>query len=88
MRRLRREFFRPTDPARTYREIAGGLNQMRYSQFLRYVRETGWRFDSLACNSFLPRGSLARRVSDAVTAIPGVQDYAVHCVYATLRRPT
>lgn len=84
--RLRREFFRPTDPARCYREIAGGLNQMRYSQFLRYVRETGWRFDSLACNSFLPRGSAARRVSDAVTAIPGVQDYAVHCVYATLRR--
>jgi len=83
---LRRQFFRPTDPARRYHEIAGGLNQMRYSDFLRYVRETGWEFASLARNTFLPRGSLARRLSDAATAIPGVQDYAVHCVYATLRR--
>ena len=43
--RVRRECFRPTDPARGYREIAGGLNLMRYSEFLRHVRETGWRFD-------------------------------------------
>jgi hypothetical protein len=85
--RLRRQFFRPTDAARSYREIAGGLNQMRYSDFLRYVRETGWQLASLACNPFLRPRSLARRLSDAVTALPLVRDYAVHSVYATLRRP-
>lgn len=86
--KLRREFFRPTDLARRYREIAGGLNQMRYSDFLRYVRETGWEFRSLACNPFLVRGSLLRRVSDVATAIPALRDYFVHCTYVTLRRAT
>ena len=86
--RLRREFFRPTDPATRYDDIAGGLNRMRYSEFLRYVRETGWELRSLSANAFLPKGSLARRVSDAVAAAPLVRDYAVHCVYATLRNPT
>jgi SAM-dependent methyltransferase len=88
MLRLRREFFRPTDPARRYREIAGGLNQLRYSDFLRHVRESGWRWRSLAPNAFLPRGSLPRRFSDAISVIPGIRDYAVHCVYATLVHPS
>src|SRR5262245_1148254 len=35
--RVRRECFRPTDPARSYREVAGGLNLIRYSEFLKHA---------------------------------------------------
>jgi SAM-dependent methyltransferase len=83
--RVRRECYRPTDGARRYGEIAGGLNLMRYSEFLDHVRATGWEFDYLRPNSFLRRGAL-RKVSDTVMAVPGVRDYFVHNVYATLRR--
>jgi hypothetical protein len=58
---------------------------MRYSQFLGYVRDTGWQFDYLRPNAFLRKGPL-RKVSDTVMALPGVRDYFVHNVYATLRR--
>jgi SAM-dependent methyltransferase len=83
--RVRRECYRPTDGAQRYGEIAGGLNLMRYSEFLEHVRATGWVFDYLRPNSFLPRGAL-RKVSDTVMAVPGVRDYFVHNVYATLKR--
>jgi SAM-dependent methyltransferase len=84
--RIRRECFRPTDPASGYREIAGGLNLMRYSEFLKYVRETGWEHDYLAVNTFLRRLPPLRFVSDVLTRIPVVRDYFVHNVYTVLRR--
>lgn len=86
MLRVRRECFRPTDRAAGYREIAGGLNLMRYSDFLRHVRAAGWKFDFLAVNTFLRRLPPLRFVSDLVTRIPVVRDYFVHNVYAVLRR--
>jgi SAM-dependent methyltransferase len=84
--RVRRECFRPTDPASKYREIAGGLNLMRYSEFLRHVRDSGWKFDYLGVNTFLKRRSPLRFISDTVMRIPVVRDYFVHNVYAVLRR--
>ena len=51
--RVRRECFRPTDPADSYRKIAGGLNLIRYSDFLKHVSDTGWTFDYLRVNAFL-----------------------------------
>ena len=84
--RVRRECFRPTDPAKGYREVAGGLNLMRYSEFLKYVRNTGWEFDYLAVNTCLRRLPPLRFISDIVTRVPAVRDYFVHNVYAVLRR--
>ncbi len=86
MLRVRKECFRPTDPAKGYREVAGGLNLMRYSEFLKYVRNTGWEFDYLAVNTFLRRLPPLRFISDIVTRVPAVRDYFVHNVYAVLRR--
>jgi len=85
--RVRREYFRPTDPARRYRDIAGGLNQMRYADFLHSVRAAGWEFDFLAVNTFLKRWPLLRALSDGLMRIPVLQDYFAHNVYAVLRRP-
>jgi SAM-dependent methyltransferase len=84
--RVRRECFRPTDPASSYREIAGGLNLMRYSGFLRHAADTGWEFDYLAVNTFLNRLPPLRFISNAVMRIPSMRDYFVHNVYAVLRR--
>jgi SAM-dependent methyltransferase len=86
MLRVRSECFRPGDPVSSYHEIAGGLNLMRYSEFLKHVRDTGWRFDYLAVNTFLKRLPPLRFISDLVMRIPGVRDYFVHNVYAVLRR--
>jgi 2-polyprenyl-3-methyl-5-hydroxy-6-metoxy-1,4-benzoquinol methylase len=84
--RVRREFFRPTDPAHSYRKVAGGLNLLRYSEFLKHVRDTGWKFEYLAVNTFLRRLPPLRFVSGMLTRVPGLRDYFVHNVYAVLRR--
>ncbi len=84
--RVRRECFRPTDPANAYPQVAGGLNLMRYSDFLEHVRRTGWAFDFLAVNAFLKKPGPLRKISDFLTGIPAVRDYFVHNVYAILRR--
>ena len=85
MLRVRRECFRPTDPARRLNEIAGGLNRMRYSEFMEHVRATGWEFDYLAVNTFLRDGSSARKLSDRLARLPGIRDYVPHNVYAVLK---
>ena len=82
--RLRRECFRPTDPAMRYRDIVGGLNLMRYSEFLQHVAAAGWHFDYLAMNTFLPK--IVRPLSDALTRYPFLGNYFAHNVYAILRR--
>jgi SAM-dependent methyltransferase len=84
--RVRRECFRPTDAARSYRGIAGGLNLLRYSEFLEHVRNAGWEFDYMGVNTFLRRGSLLRAASDLITRFPLLRDYVVHNIYAVLRR--
>jgi SAM-dependent methyltransferase len=83
--RVRRECYRPTDGATRYQEVAGGLNLMRYSDFLADVHGTGWEFEFLRANAFLEQPML-RRVSEAVLSVPVVRDYFVHNVYAILRR--
>jgi trans-aconitate methyltransferase len=85
MLRVRRECFRPTDPARRLKDIAGGLNRMRYSEFIGHVSATGWEFDYLAVNTFLREGSVSRRASDALASVPGVRDLIPHNVYAVLK---
>jgi SAM-dependent methyltransferase len=83
--RVRRKCFRPTDPGRRLSEIAGGLNLMRYSEFLEHVRAGGWCFDYLTVNAFLLERPRLRRVSDALARVPGIQDYMVHNVYTVIR---
>jgi SAM-dependent methyltransferase len=84
--KLRRECFRPTDPANRYQDIVGGLNLMRYSEFLTYVHETGWEFSVLAANVFLKRFPPLYHISNMLIRIPFVRDYLVQNVYAILRR--
>ncbi len=83
---LRREQFRPTDEASTYQEIIGGLNLLRYSEFLRYTADAGWKVDFLEVNPQLRRIPPLYWLSNALCRVPGIQDYFASSVYVTLRR--
>lgn len=83
--RVRRECYRPTDPATRLTDIAGGLNRMRYSEFLADLAATGWAPRFLRANAMLERRPL-RALSDLLTRTPRVRDYVVHNVYAVLER--
>jgi len=87
MLRVRREFFRPTETAECYQDIVGGLNLMRYSEFLEYVRDTGWDFNYLRPNPRLKSVPVVRHLSAALASVPVIRDYFVFSVYAILRRP-
>jgi 2-polyprenyl-3-methyl-5-hydroxy-6-metoxy-1,4-benzoquinol methylase len=84
--RLRRERFRPTDPAERYRDISGGLSLMRYSEFLKYVDTTGWAFDFLRVNPQLKSFPILQSLSNTLIRLPVVKDYFAASIYAILRR--
>ncbi len=84
--RLRRERYRPTDAATRYQDITGGLNLMRYSDFLRDVADTGWEFQFLSVNPELKRIRPLFNLSRALVLVPVIRDYFATSVYAILRR--
>lgn len=84
--KVRRECFRPTDPATRLDDIAGGLNRLRYSDFLAAVAETGWYFDFLAVNAFSRPNLFWRGLSRLLMRFPRLGNYFAHNVYAVLRR--
>jgi SAM-dependent methyltransferase len=83
--RLRRESFRPTDRATRYQDITGGLNLMRYSEFLKTAANLGWTFEFLDVNPQLKKLKPIYSLSSVLTNIPHVQDYVAGSVYAVLR---
>jgi 2-polyprenyl-3-methyl-5-hydroxy-6-metoxy-1,4-benzoquinol methylase len=83
--RLRTECYRPTDPAKRYQDIVGGLNLMRYSEFLDFAREAGWGFSFIGVNVFLKRFPPCYYLSNMLSRIPVVRDYCVQSVYAILQ---
>jgi len=62
------------------------MNRMRYSEFLRYVHDAGWRFSFLAVNPFLKRLPSLHVASNAITRAPRIGDFFVHSIYAILQR--
>ncbi len=84
--KLRREYFRPTDPAERYQDIVGGLNKMRYSEFLNYIDETGWKIKYLAVNPFLRRVGFLYKLSNVFTRSKFLRDYFAATVYVILER--
>jgi SAM-dependent methyltransferase len=86
MLRVRREFYRPTDAAQRYQDIVGGLNLMRYSQFLADVRAAGWQLRYLATNPQLQHVPVIGTLSNIITRAPVIKDYFVFRVSAILCR--
>jgi 2-polyprenyl-3-methyl-5-hydroxy-6-metoxy-1,4-benzoquinol methylase len=84
--KVRREFFRPTDPAERYQDIVGGLNLMRYSEFLKYVDETGWKVRYLAVNPFLRHRGFLYKLSNLFTSSRIFRDYFASTIHIILER--
>jgi len=86
--RLRRERFRPTDPAARYQDIRGGLNLMRYTEFMEYVASTGWQFRYLRVNPQLKRVPFLYPTSNLLLRLPVIKDFVAASVYAILQPRT
>lgn len=84
--RLRQEYFRPTDPAKRYQEIVGGLNLMKYSDFLKYIEQTGWNIKYLAVNPFLRHTGILYGLSNLLIRSRYFQNYFAGTVYVILDR--
>jgi 2-polyprenyl-3-methyl-5-hydroxy-6-metoxy-1,4-benzoquinol methylase len=84
--RLRREYYRPTDPAERFQDVVGGLNQMSYTTFLRYARAAGLAVEYVGINPQLKRFMPAFWVSQILTHFPLLRDYFSITVYAVLKR--
>jgi len=84
--RLRQERFRPTDPAGGFRDFKGGLNLMRFSEFLRFAEETGWRPEFITVNPQLKKYPPLYTLSNALVRVPFIKDYVASSVYTILRR--
>ena len=86
--RLRREFWRPVaDEAESFEDTREGLNKMKFSEFLRYVEETGWITERLIVNPQLKRWPALWRLSNLLLRVPLLRDYLAVSVYAIYRRP-
>ena len=86
--RLRREFWRPVaDQAESFEDTREGLNKMRFSEFLRYVEEIGWKTERLIVNPQLKRWPALQRLSNLLLRAPLLRDYLAASVYAIYRRP-
>ena len=89
--RLRRECFRPTDASERYEDIAGGLNKMSYSKYLKRVRQAGLEFAFHFHNPQLwvhKRFLLLRPFSAVLTRIPLLRNYFIMTAFSIIRRRT
>jgi SAM-dependent methyltransferase len=84
--RLRREFFRPNDPAERLQDMVAGLNLMRFSEFMAYVNKAGFDMPFLSINPQLKVIPPLHWISECLRRIVVIQDYFVVSVYAMLKR--
>jgi SAM-dependent methyltransferase len=86
--RLRRECYRPSDLAERFPDIAGGLNGVRFGNYLQQIKDAGLEVVMHNINpqlwtyrKFLP----FRPLSAALTRVPFLRDYFIVTAYSILR---
>lgn len=87
--RLRRELYRPDDPAQRLEDITGGLNKLRYGEFARLVSAAGCDILVLRPNATPGNRRLVRiwfPVLDLVGRVPVLRDYLAHAPCVLLRK--
>lgn len=84
--KLRRKFYRPTDPAERLQDIVGGLNQLSYNDFVDYSLQAELKFYHLNINPSYKRIKPLYALSQILTRIPFVNNYFVEYVYAVMKR--
>ncbi len=87
--KLRRECYRPTDPATRFEEIVGGLNKMSFPQYLRYIEEAGLEVEAHFFNPQVRANRNTRLLTPInwlLTHIPRVQGYFILYGYSILKK--
>jgi SAM-dependent methyltransferase len=85
--RLREEFFRPGDSVERFEDVVGGLNKMRYRDFLNDVKNAGLQIRFLSHNPQFSERSYLRPIAPAnrlLCSLPLIRNYWIMSVYAVL----
>jgi 2-polyprenyl-3-methyl-5-hydroxy-6-metoxy-1,4-benzoquinol methylase len=82
---VRRAMYRPTDYAKRYEEVRGGLNRMTVTRFRSCVARAGLKHDRLELNPQFLREPL-RTFNRFMTALPRVGEFFSHTVLCVLSR--
>jgi ubiquinone/menaquinone biosynthesis C-methylase UbiE len=86
---VRREKFRPNDPATSWRDIRGGLSMYTYSEYKQAIRDAGLRVVAWDINyqlKYIKRGWLFRPFSAILTRIPWLGEYFTFSVMSVLSK--
>jgi ubiquinone/menaquinone biosynthesis C-methylase UbiE len=86
---VRREKFRPNDPATSFRDIRGGLSMYTYPQYRDAIRDAGLKIVGWDVNyqlKYINRGGVFRPVSAVLTRIPLLGEYFTFSVMSVLSK--
>jgi len=86
---VRREKFRPNDPATVWRDIRGGLSMYTYSEYTDAIRDAGLQIDAWDVNyqlKYIKRGRIVRPVSAVATRLPRLGEYFIFSVMSVLSK--
>jgi ubiquinone/menaquinone biosynthesis C-methylase UbiE len=86
---VRREKFRPSDPAKSWPDIRGGLSMYTYSEYKEAIRDAGLKIVAWDINyqfKYIKRGWLYRPISDILTRIPLIREYFTLSVMSVLEK--
>ena len=86
---VRREKFRPSDPATSWPEIRGGLSMYTYSGYKKAIQDAGLKIVAWDMNyqlKYIKRGWLYRPFSAILTRIPLIREYSTLSVMSVLEK--
>jgi ubiquinone/menaquinone biosynthesis C-methylase UbiE len=86
---VRREKFRPNDPATSFRDIRGGLSMYTYSEYKQAISDAGLKVVAWDVNyqlNYIKRGWLHRPPSALITRLPFVGEYFTFSVMSVLSK--
>jgi ubiquinone/menaquinone biosynthesis C-methylase UbiE len=86
---VRREKFRPSDPAKSWPDIRGGLSMYTYSEYKDAIRDAGLKIVAWDINyqfKYIQRGWLYRPISNILTRIPLIREYFTLSVMSVLEK--
>jgi len=87
--RVRRECYRPDEPAERYEAITGHLSRMTVERFRRHALETGFTLSVLRVNPDKDRfrRGLFRPLNAMINAQPRLRELGAQSLFAVLERP-
>ena len=87
--KVRRELFRPDEPAERYEDIVGNLNRITVKQFRRYAQTAGYDIEAFRLNpdKDVKWGGILRPFNAVLNAVPPLGEFGALSLLAVLRNP-